>query len=79
MDAKASRRAVRPHRLLVDIGLVKTVLCGVPEALDDRNLDDPPELSGVNTTTEQMASHIQTKPAAACRDGALRAGGRSAD
>jgi 6-pyruvoyl-tetrahydropterin synthase len=65
------------HQLLVDIGLAKTELRRVLEALDYRNLDDLAVFSGVNTTTEQVACHIHTVLAAACRDGALGEGGRA--
>ena len=77
VEAEFRAQKLDPHQLLVDIGLAKTELRRVLEALDYRNLDDVPELSGVNTTTEQMALHIHTKLAAACRDGTLGAGGRA--
>ena len=64
MNAKASRRGVQPHQLLVDIGLTKTMLRGALEALDYCNLDDLPELPGVNTITGRTTLHIHTKPAA---------------
>jgi 6-pyruvoyl-tetrahydropterin synthase len=65
------------HQLLVDIGLAKTALRRVLEPLDYRNLDDLSEFSAVNTTTEQVAFHIHTLLAAACRDGTLGEGGRA--
>jgi 6-pyruvoyl-tetrahydropterin synthase len=65
------------HQLLVDIGLAKTALRRVLEPLDYRNLDDLSEFSVVNTTTEQVACHIHTLLAAACRDGTLGEGGRA--
>ena len=76
---EAEFRALKldPHQLLVDIGLAKTELRRVLEALDYRNLDDLPEFAGVNTTTEQVAFHIHTRLAAACRDGTLGDGGRA--
>ena len=77
VEAEFRAQTLDPHQLLVDIGLAKTALRGVLEALDYRNLDDLPEFSEVNTTTEQMALHIHTKLATACRDGTLGAGGRA--
>jgi 6-pyruvoyl-tetrahydropterin synthase len=65
------------HQLLVDIGLAKTELRRLLEALDYRNLDDLPEFSAVNTTTEQMALHLHRLLAAACRGGTLGEGGRA--
>jgi 6-pyruvoyl-tetrahydropterin synthase len=64
-------------QLLVDIGLAKTELRRVLDTLDYSNLDDNPLFKGINTTTEQMALHIHTLLAAACRDGRLGEGGRA--
>ena len=61
--------------LLVDIGLARTELRRILDALDYRNLDEVPELSGRNTTTEVMAQHVWTKLVAACRGGVLGEGG----
>ena len=77
IEAEFRSTSLDPHQLLVDIGLAKTVLRGVLEALDYRNLDDLPEFAGVNTTTEQVAFHIHTRLAAACRDGTFGEGGRA--
>lgn len=65
------------HQILVEIGLAKTALHRVLQDLDYRNLDELPVFSAVNTTTEQMAFHIHSLLAAACRDGALGEGGRA--
>jgi 6-pyruvoyl-tetrahydropterin synthase len=64
------------HQILVDVGLAKTALRQVLGTLDYRNLDELPALAGVNTTIEQMALHIHTLLAVACRDGGLGDGGR---
>jgi 6-pyruvoyl-tetrahydropterin synthase len=77
VEAEFRAPKLDPHQLLVDIGLAKTELRRVLESLDYRNLDDLPAFAGVNTTTEQVAFHIHTRLAAACRDGALGAGGRA--
>jgi 6-pyruvoyl-tetrahydropterin synthase len=76
---EAEFRAPRldPHQLLVDIGLAKTVLRRLLEAIDYSNLDDNPAFAGINTTTEYMAFHIHGLLAAACRDGTLGEGGRA--
>lgn len=65
------------HQLLVDIGLAKTVLRRVLDALDYRNLDELAVFAGTNTTTEQVAFHIHGLLAAACLEGALGPGGRA--
>jgi 6-pyruvoyl-tetrahydropterin synthase len=77
VEAEFRAPKLDPHQLLVDIGLAKTELRRVLEPLDYRNLDDLPTFAGVNTTTEQVAFHIHTRLAAACRDGALGEGGRA--
>ncbi len=77
VEAEFRAAALDPHQLLVDIGPAKTELRRVLDALDYRNLDELPAFAGINTTTEQMALHIPTKLATACRDGTLGAGGRA--
>jgi 6-pyruvoyl-tetrahydropterin synthase len=76
---EAEFRAPRldPLNLLIDIGLAKTELRRILDALDYRNLDDLPPFAGQNTTTEFMAHHIFTRLADACRGGALGDGGRA--
>ena len=63
--------------LLIDIGLAKTELRRVLDAVDYANLDEKPELKGQNTTTEFMAFHIHTRLCAAMQDGRMGAGGRA--
>jgi 6-pyruvoyl-tetrahydropterin synthase len=63
--------------LLIDIGLAKTELRRILDAVDYRNLDDLPALAGQNTTTEFMAHHIFDVLAAACRAGAMGDGGKA--
>jgi 6-pyruvoyl-tetrahydropterin synthase len=77
VEAEFRAPKLDPHQLLVDIGLAQTELRRVLEPLNYRNLDELPAFAGVNTTTEQMAFHIHTCLAAACRNGALGVGGRA--
>jgi 6-pyruvoyl-tetrahydropterin synthase len=77
VEAEFRAAKLDPHQILVDIGLAKTELRRVLEALDYRNLDDLAEFAGINTTVEHMAFHVHTLLAAACRDGTLGAGGRA--
>jgi 6-pyruvoyl-tetrahydropterin synthase len=65
------------HQILFDIGLAKTELRRVLEAIDYRNLDDVAAFTGVNSTTEQVAFYIHTELAAVCRAGGLGEGGRA--
>jgi 6-pyruvoyl-tetrahydropterin synthase len=57
--------------LLVDIGLAKQALRRVLDTTDYHNLDELPQFSGLNTTTEYLCSHIHTLLAAALRAGEL--------
>jgi 6-pyruvoyl-tetrahydropterin synthase len=63
--------------LLIDIGLARAELRRLLDALDYRNLDEVPALSGRNTTTEYLAFHIFGLLRDACLDGRLGAGGRN--
>src|SRR5215204_7466 len=44
--------------IVIDIGLLRSVLRETLEPLEYRNLDDVPELSGQNTTTEFLCRWI---------------------
>ena len=63
--------------LLIDIGLARTELRRVLDAVDYNNLDDLPAFAGQNTTTEFMAHHIFMQLAEACRGGAMGDGGKA--
>jgi 6-pyruvoyl-tetrahydropterin synthase len=77
VEAEFRASALDELQLLIDIGLARTELRRVLDRLDYSNLDEKPEFSGKNTTTEYMAQHIHGLLAAACRDGALGAGGKT--
>lgn len=77
VEAEFRAAALDDLQLLIDIGLAKAELRRVLDTLDYGNLDDHPALAGKNTTTEYMAFHIYGLLAAACRSGALGAGGRA--
>ncbi|WP_028645505.1 6-pyruvoyl trahydropterin synthase family protein [Nocardioides sp. URHA0020] len=55
VDATFSGPELGPDGILVDIGRATEVLHEVLGALTYRNLDDEPELAGVNTSTEVLA------------------------
>jgi 6-pyruvoyl-tetrahydropterin synthase len=59
------------HALLVDIGAFADALKAILAPLNYSNLDDLPEFSGQNTTTEFLARHIHGKLATQARAGAL--------
>jgi len=76
---EAEFRAPKLDRLnlLIDIGLAREELRRILAAVDYRNLDEVPEFSGQNTTTEFMAHFVFTRLADACRSGVLGDGGRA--
>jgi 6-pyruvoyltetrahydropterin/6-carboxytetrahydropterin synthase len=76
VDLTFRREALDADGLVVDIGLASQSLKRVLEALNFRNLDDEPDFSGKNTTTEFMAREIFDRMVAELRAGALGAGAR---
>jgi len=76
VEAEFRAAALDELQLLIDIGLAKTELRRVLDALDYRDLDEIAALERKNTTTEYMAFHIHGLLAAACRGGALGEAGR---
>jgi 6-pyruvoyl-tetrahydropterin synthase len=53
--------------IVVDIGRAHEVLAEVLAPLRFQNLDDLPEFTGCNTTTEFLAHHVHERVAAAMR------------
>jgi 6-pyruvoyl-tetrahydropterin synthase len=76
VDLTFRREALDADGLVVDIGLASQSLKRVLEALNFRNLDDEPDFSGKNTTTEFMAREIFDRMVTELRAGALGAGAR---
>lgn len=58
VDLEMRRPALDDDGLVVDIGLASQSLAAVLAEFNFKNLDDIPEFSGSNTTTEFMASVI---------------------
>ncbi len=77
VDVAFFRRALNEHGVVVDIGRAHAALEAALAPLAYRNLDELPEFSGRQTTTEFLAFHIFEKMAAAARSGALGAGGEA--
>ena len=50
--------------IVVDIGLASRALGSITGSLSYRNLDDEPDLAGVNTTTERLCQFIGDRLAA---------------
>ena len=57
--------------ILVDIAAATDELSGLVGALTHRNLDEVPELAGLNTTTEVLAQHVADRLAERVHDGAF--------
>ncbi len=58
VDATFRRTALDADGIVVDIGLAAAQLEEVLAGLTYRNLDDEPDLAGINTTTEELARLI---------------------
>jgi 6-pyruvoyl-tetrahydropterin synthase len=76
VDATFRRAALDDDSIVVDIGAAARELREVLAGLGYRNLDDEPELGGVNTTTEALARVVADRLAERVRAGALGDGGR---
>lgn len=64
VDATFHRDDVDSDGIVVDIGLAATALRAVLAELTYRNLDDEPDLAGLNTTTEALARLVADRLAA---------------
>ena len=71
IDAAFMSEKLDANGVVVDIGRAHEALKGVLGPLNYRNLDEPPEFKGVNTTTEFLARHIYDRLAEAARGGKL--------
>ena len=71
VDLEMRRPKLDDDGLVVDIGLASQSLAAVLAEFNFKNLDDIPEFSGNNTTTEFMASVIFHRIAALITDGKL--------
>ncbi|WP_433077970.1 6-pyruvoyl trahydropterin synthase family protein [Dactylosporangium sp. CA-052675] len=75
VDVTFFRRRLDADNLVVDIGLAAQELKDVLAAFNYRNLDDEPDFSGVNTSTEMLAAVVADRLAERVAAGALGAGG----
>jgi 6-pyruvoyl-tetrahydropterin synthase len=76
VDATFRRPELDDDGLVVDIGLASQQLHEILGAMNYRNLDEMPEFSGKNTTTEFLAKEIWDRMVRAVHDGALGEGAR---
>ena len=71
VDATFRRATLDADGIVIDIGRATAALREVMGELGYRNLDDEPDLAGVNTTTEELARVVADRLADRVRDGAL--------
>ena len=71
VDLEMRRPKLDDDGLVVDIGLASQSLAAVLADLNFKNLDDVPEFSGKNTTTEFLAAVIFDRIAALIKTGDL--------
>ncbi|WP_203580268.1 6-pyruvoyl trahydropterin synthase family protein [Microbacterium hibisci] len=71
VDATFRAEALDDDGVVVDIGRAGDALREIVGALTYRNLDDEPDLQGVNTTTERLCQIIGDRLADRARTGAL--------
>ena len=76
VDAAFIAETLDGNGIVVDIGRAHEALKAALAPLNYRNLDDLPELKGVNTTTEFLTKHIFDRLAEAARSGKLGRDGR---
>jgi 6-pyruvoyl-tetrahydropterin synthase len=76
VDAAFMAETLDAHGIVVDIGRAHDALKAALAPLNYRNLDDMPDLQGVNTTTEFLTRHICDRLADAARAGSLGRDGR---
>jgi len=69
VDAAIMANELDENGIVVDVGCAHAVLKSVLAALNYRNLDEVPQFSGSNTTTEFLAKHIHDHLADAARAG----------
>ncbi|WP_194396193.1 6-pyruvoyl trahydropterin synthase family protein [Microbacterium atlanticum] len=71
VDATFRAAALDADGVVVDIGKAADAVREIVASLTYRNLDDEPDLAGVNTTTERLCQIIGDRLAQLVRDGAF--------
>jgi len=71
VDATFRRVSLDADGIVVDIGRAADALRAVVGELGYRNLDDEPELAGLNTTTEELARLVADRLAERMADAGL--------
>jgi 6-pyruvoyl-tetrahydropterin synthase len=76
VDATFRRPALDDDRIVVDLGRAAQELRAVVSELSYRNLDEEPEFTGMNTSTEALAEVVADRLAERAQAGALGESGR---
>jgi len=76
VDAVFKRESLDDDNIVVDIGKATEELRGVLAQLNYRNLDEEPEFTGVNTSTEALARVVADRLADRVHAGALGEGAK---
>jgi 6-pyruvoyl-tetrahydropterin synthase len=76
VDATFRRAELDADHIVVDIGLATQELGAVLSAFTYRNLDDEPDFTGLNTSTEFLAKVVADRLAERVHAGALGEGAR---
>ncbi|MFB7883871.1 6-pyruvoyl tetrahydropterin synthase family protein [Microbacterium sp. NPDC056057] len=71
VDATFRADELDAHGVVVDIGRASEVLRDIVGALTYRNLDDEPDLQGMNTTTERLCQIIGDRLTARVKNGGV--------
>lgn len=75
IDVAFFREDLSPDGVVVDIGRAHEALKATLAPLNYQNLDELPQFSGLNTTTEFLCKHVFDAMADAARTGRLGPGG----
>jgi 6-pyruvoyl-tetrahydropterin synthase len=76
VDAAFIADTLDPNGIVIDIGCAHDALKAILKPLNYKNLDEIPEFSGKNTTTEFLTKHIYDGLAEAARGSKLGRSGR---
>lgn len=76
VDASFRAEELSPDGVVVDIGRAASALHEITVSLTNRNLDDDPRFSGVNSTTERICRVVADALAERVADGGLGEEGR---
>jgi len=69
VDATFRAAELDADGIVLDIGLASRALASITGSLSYRNLDEEPDLAGMNTTTERLCQLIGDRLAAEARSG----------